>query len=164
MPGLKTLTPEKFRRQLAGLEDDRASQVFDRDSFSQHSCDLVVALALVFNRAKLDPKTLWTRIDSAIEAGLSAANGSDTQALIDAACAHVMAAPNAVVSEEFATRIKPILELDDDAAYAFFRHLAGSRYTVIVFGQQAWEERKELRKTAEALAAETQKLEEEGGE
>lgn len=119
-----------------------------------------MALALAFNRAKLDAKTLWTRIDSAIEAGVVAANGSDVQAMIDAACGHVFAPPNAVVSEEFVGLITPLLAMDDDAAYAFVRHLAASRFTVIVFGRQAWEERKELRKKAETLAAEAAEQEE----
>lgn len=156
MPTLQKLTPAEFRKQLAGLRDERGSAAFSTDAFRQHGVDFVVALALVFNRRELDVKTLWTRIDSAITTGITEANGNDTHRLIDAACGHVLASPNAVVSSEFQSLTSGIFAMDEDESYAFVRHLAKSRYTLIAFGRQAWEERKELRKAAEAFAAESE--------
>jgi hypothetical protein len=144
MPTLERLTPEQFRQQLAGLRDERGSAAFSIDAFREHATNLGVALALVFNRKSLNPVTLWTRIDSAIQTGITAANGADIHALINTACEHVMASPNAVLSAEFGGLIGPILDMEDDEAYAFIRHLARSRYTLIAFTRKAWTDRKDL--------------------
>jgi hypothetical protein len=115
-----------------------------------------VALALVFNRRSLDPKTLWPRIDTAVQSGLTAANGADVGAFVNAACEHLLASPNAVVSPEFSELMAPIFSLDEDAAYAFLRHLAASRYTFISFGKEEWEARKELKKAASRIDSESE--------
>lgn len=154
MPILQQLTPEQFRKQLAGLTDVRDSGVLSSEGMREHGTNLAVAMAVAFNRRKLDVKTLWTRIDSAIQAGITAANGADIHALIDATCGHVLASPNAVVSDEFAALIGPLFDLDDDEAYALVKYLSRSRYTVIVFAKRAWEERKELRAAANRITEE----------
>lgn len=159
MPTLKALTPDLFRKQLAGLHDVRASAAFSPEAFRDHATNLAVLLAIVFNRRKLDAKTLWTRIDSAIQCGVTAANGADIHALINAACEHVQAAPNAVVSEEWGLLAGGLFRLDDDEAYAFVRHLEKSRFTLIAFAKQAWEQRKEWREAASKLEKEAARLE-----
>lgn len=148
---LKRMTTEEFRQKLAGLKDDRASGALSSEGFRDIAVDFAVALCLAFNRRQLDPKTLWTRLDSAIQKGISDACGGDIHALINAACAHVLAPPNAMVSPEFEALIAPMLKLDEDESYAFVRYLAKSRYTLIVFARKAWEERKELKKAAQKI-------------
>lgn len=155
MPTLQALTPEQFRKELAGLTDHRSSAVFSTDSFRDHATNLAVALGIVFNRKSLDAKTLWTRIDSAIQTGITAANGADLHALLNAACEHVVASPNAVVSPEFEGLVMPILSMDEDEAYAFVRHLAKSRYTIVAFAKRAWDERKDLRAAVARIEKET---------
>lgn len=109
----------------------------------------------MFNRRMMDAKLLWTRIDSAIQTGITAANGADIHALINSSCEHVMASPNAVLSAEFSGLVGPILDMDEDEAYAFVKHLAKSRYTLIAFTKKAWEERKELRAVAARIEQES---------
>ena len=155
MPTLIELTPVEFRQQLAGLRDERGTAAFSTEAFREHATNLGVGLAMVFNRRSLDAKTLWTRIDSAIQAGITAANGADIHALINTACEHVMASPNAVLSDDWGGLIGPILDMDEDEAYAFVKHLAKSRYTLIAFAKKAWEERKELRAAAAKIEQET---------
>lgn len=154
MPILEKLTPEMFRQQLAGLRDERGSAAFSVDAFRDHATNLGVALALVFNRRSLAATTLWTRIDSAIQSGITTANGADIHSLINTACDHVMASPNAVLSDDFSRLVGPILAMDEDEAYGFIRHLARSRYTLIAFTKQAWEDRKELRTAAARIEKE----------
>lgn len=133
----------------------RASGAFSPDAFREHSVNLLVGLAIVFNRKSLDAKTLWTRLDSAVQAGVTAANGGDTHALVNAACEHVMATANGMTSAEFGNLVGPILDLDEDEAYAFLRHLAKSRFTAIAFAKRAWDDRKELRQAASRITEES---------
>lgn len=154
VPTLQKLTPEAFRRHLAGLEDVRGSQAFSTDAFREHATNLGLALALCFNRRKLDPTSLWTRIYSATQVGITAANGGDIEALLNAACGHVLASPNAVVSDEYSRLTSPLLAIDDDAAYAFLRYLAKSGYTMIQSTKAAWGERKELQKALKRIEEE----------
>lgn len=158
MNSLEALTPDLFRKKLAGLTDDRGQVAFSNDSFRPLAIDLTVALALAFNRNKLDTLTLWTRIDSALGCGVSAANGGDVYALVDAACGHVHASPNAIVSAEFVGLAKPVMDLDEDAAYGFVKYLSKSRFTVIALARQSWEERRELIKRSKELAKEAEKI------
>lgn len=151
MSTLQVLTAEEFRRQLAGLEDVRGTAAFSTEAFREHATNFVVALALAFNRRALDATTLWTRIDSAIKRGVTAAQGGDVDALISSALSHVKASPNAVVSPEFAAMTDAIRALDEDAVYCFLRYLSDHAYTAIIAGKAAWETRKELRKALKAI-------------
>lgn len=151
MPVLRKVSAAEFRRELAGLLDKRDSGAFSDDKMQQLAIDLYVALAVLFNRRKLDAKTIWTRLDSAVQRGCSAANGGDVTALVNACCQHVMAAANGMVAPEVQGLLFPILQMDSDAAYAFVRFVEQRRFTLLAFAQKAWGERKELLKIAREI-------------
>lgn len=140
-----------------------ASGAFSPEDFRDVAADFVCALSIVFNRKELDAKTLWSRIGSAIETGLTEAQGGDLDRFENHCLTHILAPISMVAaSESYAAYTAAMRNLDADGSVAFVRYLANHLYPAIIFGRQRWEERKaELEKERKALE---KLVPEEGGE
>lgn len=131
-----------------------ASGAFSPDDFREHAANFVCALALVFNRKELDPKTkLWSRIGSAIESGLTEAQGGDLDRFENHCLEHILAPISMVAaSESYASYTACVRALDEDGRVAFVHYLSNHLYPAIIFGREKWEERKaDLEKERKAL-------------
>lgn len=156
---LNKLDAEEFRRRLAGLEDVEASGAFSPEDFREIAADFVCALAVVFNRRELEPKTLWSRIGSAIESGIVEAQGGDLERFENHCLSHIKAQIAVVAaSEAYGEYTADLRKMDADAKVGFVRYLSTHLYPATIFGRQRWEERKadleKERKRLEKLALE----------
>lgn len=160
---MEVLNAVEFRQRLAGLADVAGGQDELPDMFRDLASDYVLLLAMVFNRKRLDAKTIWTRIDSAIQSGLAECDGEDIERFCDVGFNHVQATPNVVACHGGALDIQQQLySLDEESRVCFLQYLSRHRYPAIVFGRQKWEERKtELQRVADELGA---TADEKGGE
>lgn len=152
---LGTFDTNEYRRQLAGLSDQQASSAAVSDA-SEDASDLVLLLAICFNRKLLDAKTLWTRIESAITKAIHEVEPSDTEAFVSTCLEHVKADANVAACQVDSVRIqKHLYDLDAPDRLALVQYLSDHRFPVIMIGRSKWEERKseieETRKTLEEV-------------
>lgn len=140
---VENLTTEQFRQRLAGLIDPAAQEDLHPDDYGYLAARFVLLLAIAFNRKQLQAKTIWARIESAIDRALADCDGDDLNRLMSSALEHVKANINVVVSEETCLAIQSELKsLPKEARVYFCRYLSDHRYPAIVMGRELWEQRK----------------------
>jgi len=133
----------EYRRRLAGLSDTAGIESGFADQYRELSSECVLLFAICFNRRALDPVTLWTRIDSAIQKGLAECDGEDVGRFLSSALEHIMASINVTATQEDAVRIqRSLLNLTDDARVYFLQYMSKHRYVAVVLGREKWENRK----------------------
>lgn len=133
----------EYRRRLAGLSDTAGIEGGFADLYRDLSSDCVLLLSICFNRRQLDPVTLWTRIDSAIQKGLAECDGEDVGRFLSACLEHVMANINVCATQTDAVRIQQsLLGLPNDGRVYFLQYLSKHRYVAIVLGREKWEQRR----------------------
>src|SRR3990167_5209566 len=98
MSAIQQLDAAEFRRRLAGLSDAGGGEDLIPEEYRDLASDYVLLLAICFNRDRLDAKTLWTRIDSAIERGLAECDGEDIERFVSVGMEHVFAYVNVVAT------------------------------------------------------------------
>lgn len=132
-----------FRAALAGLADpDRQLTTGDHASFRPKAARLVVALCLHFGR-DLDRKTLWSRIDSGLQAACAKVSDGDLDRWLDLLLEHVRADPARAAACPQLTGLRADLIGPDEAhRRAFVRYVETRRYAVLAFGRAAWGEYK----------------------
>lgn len=141
---IKTLDAAEFRRKLAGLCDATEGESFNAEDYRELAGDVVFLLAICFNRKQLDAKTIWTRIDSAIQKGLSDCDGEDISQFINSCLEHVLANVNVVACQDDAVRIQTVLYgLEKEQSVFLLQYFAKHRMPAISWGVQKWNERKE---------------------
>jgi len=146
---VKTIDSIEFRRRLAGLSDSGDGEDLTPSVYRDLASDLVLLLAICFDRDQLDPTTLWTRIDSAIERGLGVCDGEDIERFVDSCLDHVLASINQVAANETALVIQARLYgLEDSQRVNFLRYLSEHRRPCIVFGRGKWQQYSQARKEA----------------
>jgi len=150
---IDVLNAELFRQKLAGLVDEADGESDWAEQYREIASDFVLLLAIGFNRKELDAKTLWTRIDSAIQKGLAECDGIDVERLMSSCLSHVMAPINVVATQEKALEIQAtITKLPKERRAYFCSYLAKHRYAAIVLGREKWESQKQVQKEARQLA------------
>jgi len=141
---IKTLDAGAFRRKLAGLCDATEGEEMNAEDYRELAGDFVLLLAICFNRKSLDAKTIWTRIDSAIQKGLADCDGEDISQFTNTCLEHVMASVNVVAAQEDCICIQTKLYgLEKQQAVFLLQYLAKHRMPAIVWGRERWENRKE---------------------
>lgn len=146
---VKTIDSIEFRRRLAGLSDSGDGEDLTPAVYRDLASDLVLLLAICFDRDQLDATTLWTRIDSAIERGLGVCDGEDIERFVDSCLDHVLANINQVAANEMALAIQAKLYgLEDSQRVNFLRYLSEHRRPCIVFGRGKWQQYSQARKDA----------------
>lgn len=146
---LAVRTREDFRKSLAGLIDpDRRMTPGDQAAFRPKACRLVVCLCLHFGR-DLDRKTLWSRIDSAIQTTCAKVSDGDTDRWLDLMLDHVRANPAmAAACPELTGLRADLLAADPAHNMAFIRWVESRRYAVLSFGRAAWDDHKKINAAA----------------
>ena len=151
---IEELTPELFRQKLAGLIDEADGESDWAEEYREIASDFVLLLAIGFNRRELDAKTIWARIDGAIQKGLAECDGVDVDRLMSTCLDHVMASVNVVATQSRALEIQAsIVAMPKERRAYFCQYLARHRYAAIVLGRQKWEAHKELAKEIKDLSA-----------
>lgn len=150
---IEVLDCVEYRRKLAGLSDTAGGEDGFADQYRALSSECVLLLAICFNRKQLDPVTVWTRIDSAIQKGLADCDGEDVDRFLSTTLEHVLANINVSATQVDAVRIQQsLLKLHGDERVYFLQYLAKHRYVAVVLGREKWEERKaELAKQLKKL-------------
>lgn len=152
---MNKLTPEEFRRRLAGIEDIQESGAYSPDLYRDSASDFICALAIAFNRKLLKPMTLWSRISSAIETGVVAARGGDIERFEEHCLRHVKASTALVVaSDDYRKLTAAIRNYDDANRVHFVRALAEHSTPWLILGRDRWETRKAELQAARAELAE----------
>lgn len=134
---------EDFRKALAGLADpDRKLSAGDQASFRPKAERVVVLLCRVFGEA-LDRKTLWSRIDSGLQAACAKVSDGDLEAWLSLLFDHVRGEAGTLSDAEHADFLGLMADLcAPDAAHrkAFARWVETRRVAVVVYGRQAWDQ------------------------
>lgn len=147
---LPRLSPESFRRMLAGLADDTSEPGWLED-FREAGARLALIMARFYDRTKLEPIKLWERIGSGIAAACEQVDDGDLDRLISICLDHVCASHSAVAADqEFAPVIQTLSERDESWRLQLVRYLKTHSYTILIHGRKLWEERKEVRLEANA--------------
>lgn len=150
---LPVVSREEFRRRLAGLADpDRKIQEAETVAYREYARQLVICLCLVYGK-ELDRKTIWTRLDSGLQAACAKVSDGDTDRWLDILLDHVRANPNKVVALRALERIRCDLRRDRSHAAGFVRWVASRRYAVMAHGRAGWEEWKKANGKKAAAAA-----------
>lgn len=140
-PPLAVLDAEAFRRQLAGLADpDRgatpAEDVEIRDTLKRF-CSV---LAHLFSE-ELDRVTLWSRIDSALEAACAKVADGDFERWASLCLDHVKAdAARAAACDALGQILGTAAVRTPEWRQAFIRRAAAVRYAVVVAARARWED------------------------
>lgn len=141
---IELLDCAEYRRQLAGLSDTAGGEDGFADTYRELSSECVLLLAICFNRKQLDPITLWSRIDGAIQKGLADCDGEDVDRFLSTALEHVMANINVTATQPDAVRIQhDLLALTGDERIYFLQYLSKHRYVAVTLGRDKWETRKD---------------------
>ena len=149
---IKTLDAQEFRRKLAGLADATEGEGLNSEEYREIAGDVVLLLAICFNRKSLGAVTMWTRIDSAIQKGLADCDGEDISQFISTCLEHVLAHVNVVACQKDCVRIQTQLYgLENQQAVFLLQYFAKHRMPAIVWGRAKWEERSEEFNKAKAL-------------
>ncbi len=135
---------DDFRRTLAGIVDpDRRMTAGDTAALRETAKRVVVALCLHFGR-ELDRKTLWSRIDSALQSACARVSDGDRERWLDLLLEHVRADPVMAAACPYLLGVRAELMTPDEAhRKAFLRYVESRRYAVIAFGRAAWHEYKQ---------------------
>ena len=137
---IEKLDAGEFRRRLAGLSDVGAGEDQSPKLYRDMCSEFVLLLAIAFNRLELEALTLWTRIDSGIQKGLSECGGTDVERLVSVCLDHVKAEASRVVADDRCVEIQSKLyNLDDSARVAFIAYLAKHRFVALTLGRDLWE-------------------------
>ncbi|WP_013626623.1 hypothetical protein [Rubinisphaera brasiliensis] len=131
-----------FRQELAGL-CDVTEGAEDFGDAREHAVDLVVLMAIGFDRDKLDAKTLWDRIESGLREAIATCPHEDMPAFATSCLEHVLCPINRVIGQGDAEAIQQRLyALQGDESTAVVRYLKEHLYPVMVFGRQRFNELK----------------------
>lgn len=150
---IEVLDADLFRQKLAGLVDEADGETDWSEQYRDISSDFVLLLAIGFNRRELEAKTLWSRIDSAIQKGLAECDGVDVDRLVSTCLGHVLAPINVVATQGKALSIQStISNLPRERRAYFCQYLAKHRYSAIVLGREKWQSHKEIQKEVKQLA------------
>lgn len=146
---LPVVSREEFRRRLAGFADrGRQIQQIEQTAFRQIAEDFVVSLCLVFGDS-LDRKTLWSRIDSGLQAACASVDDGDTDRWLDLLLDHVKADAARVVRLGLLRNVRTSLASKDEThRREFLRWVESRRYAVLTHGRAAWDRWKEANKHA----------------
>ena len=142
---LKTFDAESFRQTLAGLVDvtQGAEQFGDP---KEHAIDLVVLMAIGFNRDRLDTMTLWDRIESGIREAIATCPHDDITAFIGSCLEHVLCPINRIIGNGKAEAIQSRLYvLTEEESIAVVRYLHAHLLPVMVFARQRYQEMKDAK-------------------
>lgn len=141
---LPVVSRDDFRRQLAGVCDpDRKLSAGDQGSFRPKAERLVVCLCRHFGDA-LDRKTLWSRIDSGLQAACAKVSDGDLDRWLDLLLEHVRADPSSAACCADLAGLRHDLTAPDEAhKKAFLRWVETRRFAVLAHGRAAWEAYKE---------------------
>lgn len=142
---LPILDTETFRRDLAGLSDPRVAHDASapKEELRAAAVELCVVLAELFNRDKLDPITLWSRITSGIAVACSRVDDGDLEALSCIALDHVQADGTRVAcSDRYAVWIRDYATKPAEWRLALVSHIDRLGYVVVALGRQAWQAHK----------------------
>lgn len=154
------LSQKSFRQMLAGLVEESAD--VDYKTYRKVAARICALLAAHYNRDALDPLKLWKRIESAVRLGVEKRT-DDPGSLLSTALEHVKADPVRATKDP---ELSQLLAELDDASEEWMRGLCAyfrqSLYSAMVFGRQAWEERKQ--RTAGRLCPEDEAAARENGE
>lgn len=144
---------EDFRKALAGVADpDRKLSVGDSASFRPMAERVVVFLCRVFGDA-LDKKTLWTRIDSGLQAACAKVSDGDTEAWLCMLFDHVRGEVGTMSEDKQAELLGLLADLESrDAAHkkAFVRWVETRRVAVMAHGRAAWDRWKQTNRAPAA--------------
>lgn len=144
VPVIPVASRADFRRVLAGLADSgRAVQAAEHAAFGEMAKDLVVSLCAVFGD-ELDRKTLWSRIDSGLQAACAKVDDGDADRWVDLLLEHVRASAARAARFGLLRNLRASLTARDDAhRRAFVAWVASRRYAVLAHGRAAWQAWKE---------------------
>lgn len=141
---LQELDAAEFRRQLAGLSDQTRGEEFDNQTYKELATKLVLLLYIAFNSRKLDPKSIHSRIESAVNKGLADCDGEDVSQLIGTALKHVMANINTVTCQEDCVAIQQeIYSLETRQATCLIQYLGKHTMPAIAWANEQYKARKE---------------------
>jgi hypothetical protein len=138
------LDAERFRRQLAGLEDDRPQGERTRERLKELAAQLCFLLARYYNRDELDPLKLWERIGSAIATACEQVDDGDLDRYVSIALEHVRASHSRVAAdEEWNYLLAEICEQPESDRLALVNYLHHHSYAVLIHGRRYWEQYKD---------------------
>lgn len=146
-PPIKQLTTEEFRRQLAGLVDQREllSPAWS-DEQKQYAIRFVAALPTLYGN-ELDRLSMWDRIGTALQVAYAKTVGADHEYFISRVLEHVMASPaSAARSDSLQFVMSYLAECPVAARQAWIDYMHTHLYAVLVHAKAEWEQVKQQRK------------------
>ena len=133
---------EAFRRKLAGLSSPDRRGETDRAEIRDLAVRWVTILARLFGD-DLDRKTLWDRIDSAIESACSKVADGDMDRWATLCLEHVKASPGKSAACDALTHMLTLwTEATAEQNIEFVAYCARHRYSLLVHGRAAWQDEK----------------------
>jgi len=127
-----SLSMDDYRRKLAGLEDTEIVDQGDRESFERCALALGDAMASLYNRDKLDPIKLWSRIASGLEQ-CARENAGDAEALVNGCLMHVLADVDHVAMHKgLAQLMEEVSQQSDNWSRQWSRWIVKRLHVVIV--------------------------------
>ena len=142
---VEKLTPEEFRRKIAGLENQTKIKEADRQNLRDEAVRFSTILARLFSD-DLDRMTLWERIGSALVVSVAKCGG-DIDAFVNHALAHIHASPASVAaSEEILQVIETYGTRPSDWKAEYLSYISRHHYIILVHARARWNEVKSRRK------------------
>lgn len=144
---------EDFRKSLAGIADpERRIQASEQSSFRPTAEQVVVFLCRVFGDG-LQKTTLWSRIDSGLQAACAKVSDGDIEAWLCLLFDHVRGDVGTLSEGEHAELLSLINTLqsrDESHRKAFVRWAETRRVAVVAHGRAAWDKWKQTNKAAKS--------------
>lgn len=138
------LNAAEFRRQLAGLSDETNGEEFDTDKYRDLATKFVLLLYICFNGRKLDPKSIHSRIASAVNKGLADCDGEDVSQMVNTALKHVMSNVNTITCQEDCVAIQQELySLEQHQCVCLVQYLGKHTMPAIAWANERYQQRKE---------------------
>lgn len=139
---ISLLTPEVFRKKIAGLVDEsRDLSESDIEDMKSTAVRFVSILASLFGD-DLDRKTLWERIGSGISVGI-AKSGDDASHFANECLMHIKAAPGEVAASAPMTSFMLQLDARPQSWHKqFLGYIHKHNYIIVMYARARWEEYK----------------------
>lgn len=138
---MEKLTPQEFRRKLAGLFEKEPVTESVKENIKQEAIRFVSILPKVFG-SDLDRMTLWERIPSALETASSKVS-DNAEKFINECLSHIKANINNESSELLFSIITTLSSRPKDYQEDFISYIRNNGYVITIYAKKRWNEIKD---------------------
>jgi len=140
---IQFMSPEEYRRQLAGLIDqDAIAEKSDRESQRTRIREIAIRFASLLPRLvgeQIDRKTMWARLATAIESAAAKTPGGDFELFCQHVLEHIVAEPGKVSENSDLHELLSIVrEWPQADREALLEYCQTRLLTVLSFARNNW--------------------------